>query len=111
MYREDIIDAPVGHWLADKNRAGGNVVARLARTFEGGSHLSKRKSARCLDSIIHDLARRFWRKPFRGVIRLLCPRRVGFLDEFDAAPLDHAGLVVVSTEGDESRPSRVSLQP
>jgi hypothetical protein len=45
------------------------------------------------------------------VIRLLCPLRVGLVDEFDTTSVHEVQLAVTCAQDNESRPPGVSFEP
>src|SRR5262245_54543939 len=111
MHREDFINAPVGHLLADQDSTSDDFVARLARPLDRGLNLPACEPARRFDAALNHIPRLDSWKPFRGMIRLLGPRQFRRLDQLHPTTVYDAKLTVVVTEGNKRRPPGMSLQP
>jgi hypothetical protein len=83
VHCEDLLDAPIGHRIADKYRAGCNCISALSLSRHRRSHLPNRDPARGFDAALNHISGRTRRQLLCSVIRLLCPL---ILNELDPAP-------------------------
>ena len=111
MHGEDLLDAPMRHGVGHQHGARYDLVLCLACTFDRRPHFADCEPARRCDSPLHYLSRLVRAQPFRSVIRLFRPLRVGLRGEFQTTSVHDVQLAVLCAQDNEGRPPGVSLQP
>jgi hypothetical protein len=111
MYGQDLLDAPIRHGLADKDRAGCDLMVRRTGAIQCRLDLAACEPVRGLNAAPNHLACLDWAEAFRGVIRLLGPGRIAILDQLHTATVHNTRLAVATAQGNEGSPPRMSLQP